>query len=168
MGSRRRRVARVFADAFDALLEPGDLADGDGTPEGGDGAWTVLERPALSASPCGENLWALVPLVDAVAAEAAKEAERAANDPAGDDSAGDSGGERLPGGPGGGSARAAASGGVDSPLDAHAWRMFDATWRIMEALANPSGSGGGVGLNRTASGSDRAPDRFPGGRSRGD
>ena len=152
---------RVFADAFDALLEPGDLADGDGTPEGGDGAWTVLERPALSASPCGENLWALVPLVDAVAAEAAKEAERAANDPAGDDSAGDSGGERLPGGPGGGSARAAASGGVDSPLDAHAWRMFDATWRIMEALANPSGSGGGVGLNRTASGSDRAPGSVP-------
>ena len=152
---------RVFADAFDALLEPGDLADGNGKPEGGDGAWTVLERPALSASPCGENLWALVPLVDAVAAEAAKEAERSANDPASDDSGGDSGGGRFPGAPGGGSARAAASGGVDSPLDAHAWRMFDATWRIMEALANPSGSGGGVGLNRTASGSDRAPGSVP-------
>jgi hypothetical protein len=123
----------LVADLWEALIEQDPALSGGGmgglTPNGSgnNDSWTIVERPALSAAPCGDNLWALLPLVDTMVAEAS---------PAGalDTSASSSG--RVGGG---------------GAVDEEGWRMLDGTWRILEALAHPpevaprAGGGGGGG-----------------------
>jgi hypothetical protein len=103
---------------MEALLEqdPGAAGEGDRATGGGGGggggggkaeSWTFVDRPGLAASPCGDNLHALLPLVDAAVAEASPAAalEKSQN-----------------------------VDGASSGLDGDTWRMFDRTWKILEAL----------------------------------
>ena len=120
----------LVGDLWEALIEQDPALSHQGSHQGSGNvdSWTVVERPALSAAPCGDNLWALLPLVDGVVADASP---AAALDAAGS---------------------AAGRAGEATWVDAEGWRMLDATWRILEALATPLGPGGGsLGRNPSAS-----------------
>ena len=108
----------ILGDLMEALLEqdPGAAGEGDRATGGGAGgaggggkaeSWTFVDRPGLAASPCGDNLHALLPLVDAAVAEASPAAalEKSQN-----------------------------VDGASSGLDGDTWRMFDGTWKILETL----------------------------------